>query len=717
MSTTAAATLERPAAGRATSARDDPAAEGAGARRFARFASAAVALTSIPYLLVLWDLFNGGIDPLRTEAYDSNFYDLQARAMFAGHLWLKNGSIGIEAFVHDGHQYTYFGIFPSLLRMPFLLVTHALDGKMTAPSILLAWLVTALFTALLVWRVRVLARGAAPLGRAEATALAVLVGSVTGGSVLVYLAATPWVFDEDFAWSVAMTVASLFALLGVMERPSRRRVVLCGLLVLAASLNRAPTAYGCEIAALLVAVWFATGRGGAEQRRWRLPVAAVGLVPLLVAGLLNTAKFGSPFALPMASQVWTSINAHRQQFLVANGGKAFSFGFLPSTLFAYLRPEGLHFSSVFPFITLPTMPASALGGAFLDQTYPTVSATASMPLLFGLACWGAITAFRRRPPGGLSLARLPLVGAAAGCSGALLWGYIADRYLADFMPLLILGAAVGMVDLWRRLEGRSRRVRRGFLGVLGVVGVFGVAANVAVSTTPAPTAWTDAQALNFVDFQARISNVTGHPLNGLVVKSDQLPYYAPAGELVDVDQCSGLYLSSGYSYATVPDEQYEHFTWIPLEQGAAVVHRVTLVFNAPLLTWGRPFALFRIGHSGVVARLYTVEKNGKLDLRFDETDPHTPPPGVTPAGGLRIGISTDLFGVRVGTVYQAELVADPWLDQLSLVIGGRTVMSGPYTPGGPFALTPTDVGPGQPIVTITPVQGTVPTPLCTSLTR
>ena len=79
--------------------------------------------------------------------------------MFHGHLWLPNGKMGIEAFVHNGHDYTYFGLFPSIIRMPILLVTSRLDGQMTAPSILVAWLLTALFSSLMLWRLRILMRG------------------------------------------------------------------------------------------------------------------------------------------------------------------------------------------------------------------------------------------------------------------------------------------------------------------------------------------------------------------------------------------------------------------------------------------------------------------------------------------------------------------------------------------------------------------------------
>jgi hypothetical protein len=120
---------------------------------------AGLAVVGAPYLWVLTDLWNSSPSLLRTASPDgfaSNFYDLQARAMLHGHLYITNGALGDEAFIHAGRQYTYFGLFPSLLRIPILLVTHSLDGRLTAFSMLMAWLVTALFSSLLVWRVRTL---------------------------------------------------------------------------------------------------------------------------------------------------------------------------------------------------------------------------------------------------------------------------------------------------------------------------------------------------------------------------------------------------------------------------------------------------------------------------------------------------------------------------------------------------------------------------------
>ena len=182
-------------------------------RRFVTSISVAMVVVAIPYLFVLWDLWDGAVYPTRSVS-PSNYYDLQAEAMAHGHLYLPASKLGVEAFFHDGHAYTYFGIFPSLLRAPFVLFFPSLFGHLTAPSLLLAWLVTGLFASMLLWRVRVLIRGSVTMGWNEAASCGLIVAAITGGSVLVYLAANPWVYDEDLAWSVALTLGCLFALLG-----------------------------------------------------------------------------------------------------------------------------------------------------------------------------------------------------------------------------------------------------------------------------------------------------------------------------------------------------------------------------------------------------------------------------------------------------------------------------------------------------------------------
>src|SRR5579864_8647642 len=89
-----------------------------GRHRFTVAAAVAVTLVAPLYVWTACDLWTGSFDLFRYLPYEANFYDLQGRALLHGHLSLQAGSIGLEGFVHDGHTFTYFGLFPSLVRLP-----------------------------------------------------------------------------------------------------------------------------------------------------------------------------------------------------------------------------------------------------------------------------------------------------------------------------------------------------------------------------------------------------------------------------------------------------------------------------------------------------------------------------------------------------------------------------------------------------------------------
>jgi hypothetical protein len=661
-------------------------------RRFTVAVLIGAAVVSVPYLWVLWDLWTGKVNPLRSVA-PNNFYELQARGMFAGHLYVPNGSLGIEGFLHGGHTYTYFGIWPSLIRMPILLFSHSYDGALTAPSLLVAWCLTGLFTALLIWRIRVLVRGNALVHRAEAASYGVLMAAILGGSVLIFLAANPSTYDEDFAWSVALVVGSLLTLLGMMERPTTRRAVIAFLLILAANLNRTPTGYACVIAAFLVAGWFAVGRGGPDQRRWAVWMGAAGIVPLLVSCGVTYAKFGLPFGLPMADQVWAHINAHRRHFLAANGGKAFNVGFIPSTFWAYMNPTAIRFSSLFPFIAAPATPAHAVDNVVLDQTYATTSLTAASPLLFLLSCWGLITAFRPRGIGNIRLTRLVLIGAAAATGGVLVWGYIAYRYVSDLMPLLIIASAIGLVDIWRRLDGRSRRARGGVLGAVTVLAAFGIATNLAITGTPS-TWFSKTQTAGFVGAQ---NSVTPTSLKATVTSGDRLPYYAPAGTLFIAGTCDALYRSTGDSFAQSPGQQIDHSTWTPVEQGGDMVHTIDFQFNRT--GWnGPPVQLLTFGSATLLLR---PARGNQAIIQIV----HAGAPTIAWPSSIGYAFPQILHGI-----YTITVTTDPYLH--SIVVGwyGSSMINRFLAGTGParVAVTPVTPGATAPAILVTEVPRPAP---------
>jgi hypothetical protein len=501
------------------------------------------------------------INPLQSGtpgALSRSAYDVQARAIMGGHFTLPNGSIATEAFVHDGHQYTYFGIFPSLLRIPFFLVTHALDGRLTAVSMLGAWLATALFSALLLWRIRIVFRGDAPLGWGETTSYGILLASLLAGSVLLYLASQPTEYSEDLAWSVALASASLFALLGVVERPSWGRVVASGTFVLLTNLNRATTGYGCVIAALLIAVWFGLGRAGPDRRRWWIPMLVAGLVPMAAGIAVDLAKFGIPFGVPVSAQLLFKAGG----YIHINGGHYYSLRFVPSALQAYVDPTNLRFTSLFPYITLPDIPIHPVAHTVLFTRAPTASVVATTPLLVGAGAWGVITTFARHRDIVQRSLRILLIAMAATAGSAMIDGWILERFVGDILPLLMLAGMIGTVDIWRRLADRRRRVRLFALAVLVLLALFGAAANVGLAVTPA-VGWTQGQLVRYVEVQRGFSDITGHPLSRDVVEGSSYPRPAPMGQLFIEGQCDALYVAdqappNGF---ILPD-----LIWLPVER-------------------------------------------------------------------------------------------------------------------------------------------------------
>ena len=637
---------------------DNPETNHRDRRRFTYASLGGVVVASVPYLWLLMNDWTGTYNPLRSIPYFGDFYDEQAQAMLHGHLWVPTGSLGIEGFVHDGHTFTYFGLLPSLLRIPFILAAPSLTGRLTAPSMLAAWLLTGLFSSMLIWRVRIMLRGSVALGLAEAASLGVLVATIMGGSVLLFLGAAPWVYDEDVAWSVAVTIATLFVFLGILNRPSKGQVFAAGGLVLAGVLGRQSAGLACIVGALIIAVWFYFGRGGTEHKRWALPMVMVAFIPFVASCVVNWLKFGTFVnGLPLAIQVWTKINAHRRVFLASTGGKGYSFHFLPTTLWAYFQPFGLRVQSTFPFLTLPVSSPHVFGGYVIDILYPTASVPASMPLLSLLSCWALVVCFRRRASHGHALMRIPLIVGAGATFVDFELGYIAPRYLGDFLPFLVLGGAIGIIDLWERWELQRKSARRAGVAVVVVLALFSLAANLGISLSAA-TEWTPTQATNYLQTIKAVSDATGHPLTDQIHRGSALPFWAPANEVFVVGNCAGLYISSGVNYQVVPTFQIERSTWVTVEQGNTFDTSLYVTFNTPPSRLGTGVQLFSIGLDTVFIR-----SAGHGKVQFVLGDPRFPVFGPP---------FKPILGARYGT----QIVTNTVLHMVSVSMGFSVVLSG-----------------------------------------
>jgi hypothetical protein len=669
-----------------------------------RFACASLVgglAAAVPYLWLLWGVWQ---PPkfFRKLAYEDNFYDVQARALLHGNLSIPRGSIGIEGFIQGGRTYTYFGLFSSILRMPVLVVSHSFDGRLTAPSMLLGWIVGAVFFVLLAWRVRVLVRGEVAVGWAEATSFGLLTFTYLGGSVFLWLGSTPYVFSEDLVWSAALTVGCLFALLGVADRPTWGRVGGAAILMILANQDRSTTGWAMTVGAFLLAGWFALGRAGAQNRRWWWPLAGAGLVALLLGAAANYAKFRMLFGIPIDHQVYSITNAYRRRFLASNHNSEVGTAFIPSNLLAYLRPDGIQFSSIFPFVTLPASPAPAVGGVLFDRLYRTASLPASMPLLSGLSIWGFISAFRRRPPERVARTRLLLLAAASAGAALMVWGYIGPRYLADFLPFLAIGSAVGLADIWRRQEGqgRSRRVLATLL-VTAVAG-YSLVANIGIAVTPSEE-WTTAQTLRYVQTQQSWSGVA---MQTRVGRSDTLTTYAPAGQIRIVGACDAMYISNGENFAADPNSLFTRKTWQPVQYGPAFLR--TFYVTPRTAAKATTVPLVRAGPWVISVVSTPLASGNQVQLTFPMSEV-----------GANKGRNYAGYPSNepVGGPHRILVLTDPLKHIAEVAIDGLVVTRVPLVDGVPLTNLVT-AGDGSPINVVSVLDGTSGAPqptLCLSL--
>ena len=495
-------------------------------RRISRATAAGLVAGAIPFVLVLLDLRT---DLLRTAVqfrFASNFFDLQARAILDGHLWVPDGSLGIEGFEVDGRTQMYFPPFPALLRIPVLLVTDEFDGRLTLVSMAVAFALYCAMTAKLLWLVRGCLRGDALLSRSEATASAIFLAAATGGTVLTFDASLPWVYHEVYVWSAALVVGAAYWLLRCALDPQPAAVVWLGAFLLASILTRTTGGWAMCLAAVALAGWLAFRRNDAVRRRTVAAVLGVALGALVAGIVLNVVKFGHPYLFPLEDQVWTDLNEHRRTALEVNGGTITGPQFFQTSLVNYFRPDGIRVVDHFPFVTLPAEPAAAYGGAFVDQSYRTGSVTSFMTLLLLLSVASLPVVLTRARDTARAALRVPLFGTVLVTGGVMAYGYVTYRYTSEFVPALVVGGAIGLTGSWRlldRLRGPGPALRAIGVLVMASLTVFAILAQVATGTQVAAQTYRGERLVDYLWLQHRVSGGPQSPLAALIDRSSYLP--------------------------------------------------------------------------------------------------------------------------------------------------------------------------------------------------
>jgi hypothetical protein len=433
-------------------------------------------------LVFLLLLLRGHPSLLQGAPGGSDFYDVQAHSLLDLRWDVPRSSLFLEGFEVDGRVYMYFGPFPALLRLPVAAVTDELDGRLGQVSMLAAFAVAMFFTARLVSRIRPFVRGSSPVTAGERWAVELFVFVVGAGSVLVFLASESYVYHEAVLWCVALALGAFEAVIAFVTTASRRQLAVASALSTGALLSRSAVGIGAVIALALVFAASAHPRtrrlaGLAEDfpaRATAVPLLAAMTVPLALYACINYAKFGTLFSVPFERQLSNQSSSFSQNLLAANGGTRFNLELVPTSLVQYFRPDQISFRWLFPWVAYGTQ-ADDIGDVVTERI-GNASYTASMPLLTLLGLIGIAGLVRsRRAEWTVSAMRAPVLGAAAATIGTLAFASIAHRYVADFLPVGVLLAIIGMHQFLRwsaEMPAWGTRVGWGSFLVLVVASVW-----------------------------------------------------------------------------------------------------------------------------------------------------------------------------------------------------------------------------------------------------
>ncbi|MEP6624070.1 MAG: hypothetical protein ABJC79_06490, partial [Acidimicrobiia bacterium] len=496
--------------------------------------------------------------------YTTNFHTEQLRSLLHLHWDMPSSVLGIEGFARGGKWYMYYGPFPELFRLPFIVLFPTVADRITQWSMLLAFVVALVAVSRLLWRIRGWVASGRLTDRRERRAAGALVFLVGAGSSLLFLGSNAWIYHETEIWGVALALSAFEAILGAVEMPTAKRLTIAGAWTTATILTRGSVGTGPAVALGLVGVaallprarpWL--GLPTQVNRRAAVGFVVAALIPIALYSAVNYERFGNPVVFPTAKQKMSNVNPQRKNFLAQSGGTYFGLKFAPTTLLQYLRPDALRFQPIAPFIDFPTR-GRVVGGVTFDAFEPTSSIPSSMPALTVLAVIGLGATFgsRRRR---LAPIRAPLFGSAIGAAAVIPFGYIANRYLADFVPFLVLAGVVGFQCLFTPKvvdeptgsdvtpSRTRRRPRRLVLVVIAGLGVFSVLANISLAVSYHYTGpWAPEHvSAPFLADAIRLHETFpgGTPT---VHHTNSLPFPPPArGSLYVVGDCDAVYWSAG----------------------------------------------------------------------------------------------------------------------------------------------------------------------------
>lgn len=404
------------------------------------------------------------------------YYWSQAKDLWNGHLYVSAGNWRwLECFIIAGECYGYFGIAPSLIRIPAVAIFR--DQVNGLVPVFLALAIGLGFWAAIDLVRQVISgyfKKYPPPSRGFALRWMVLTAVLLGpGSVLV-ITARARVYEEAVAWGAAFLCLTINLIYRWSK--SRGNLILTAAVVsgILAALSRPSSIPATIVLGLLVLV-IAWKSGGVKV--YTLGVLLI-IAPVAIYIYIFVSKFGS-LSFPWKVYAPYYIMPGFRNVIDANQGGTVGLRYAPTTLFNYFRFDSISFDWSSPWVTLKSsfeIIAPANARQIWALSVPSLTNMMPGPLILTIiALVSQVVQITKRRLRGTDLVPAGLLVAACSAGVPMIMYYaLAGRYLADLYPLMVVGTAFSLPIIfdWTRKRKWWGRAIFSFLTVLAVVSSF-----------------------------------------------------------------------------------------------------------------------------------------------------------------------------------------------------------------------------------------------------
>lgn len=395
------------------------------------YAPVTMALVALVYLY--WWMLSQATWNLIGFGWRGDTYDSLASSLLQGKADVDPARIQVEVFKINGRNFMYFGPFPAIFRLPFVVAGSSWITQLSPLSCFVAAMISVGSFALLCFY----------HARRNPVLSAVLLCGFGAGTPLLFLSVSTSIYHEAIMWGLAGAMASLVSALMILYGSGRPHIwlSLCAMFSSVAVLSRMTFGVSAYIA---LAVGFLIIVRSRRFHALKSPMAcAPALVGCCVQLWYNHARFGSPFAP-------AKFGPDVHYFDPTGMGGWFNPIRIPELLKIYFLPGTEFFFGQFPYVRMQRVNFTT-PEIFNSWKEPVAPLTLTTTWLVVLALASVLLMARRRAW------FLLFIALSFTCSWLPILSFfnVSERFTAEFLPGLVFITTCGMAGemSWLRSTG------------------------------------------------------------------------------------------------------------------------------------------------------------------------------------------------------------------------------------------------------------------------